>query len=154
MLAKPNSYLPEPPPREKIGVPRHIPSREGKTASEWRHLWPKVMVLLEDSGRMDFWLPQMQTIKTQNVCSFFSGSTTHPLSPGYGSLRRPASELVSATHELAQQRPGQLMVGKSWDKELRRCIGAKVRPGTHPKVLVFSHSKIGLAACLKIRSLG
>lgn len=102
MLALPNPNsptFPKPPLREKdITL-----LKRRRPASEWRHLWPQVTVLLEDSGRMDFWLPQIQTIKTQNVCSFFSGSTTHPLSPGYGSLRRPASEVVSATHELAQQ---------------------------------------------------
>lgn len=79
VLANPN-LLPFPSllQGKKIGIPRHTTSKAlpQKTASEWRHLWPHVTVLLEDSDTMNFWLPQIQTIKTQNVCSFFSGSMT------------------------------------------------------------------------------
>lgn len=39
---------------------------------------------------MGIWSPKIQTIKIENVCNFFT-TWLHgtPLSPGYGSLRRP-----------------------------------------------------------------
>lgn len=68
-----------------------------------------------------------------SAVSLVPGSTTQPLSPGDGSLRRPGSEVEPHMNWLCSDECQLTSVGKTCDKELGRCIGCKSKAWISPK---------------------